>query len=159
MRADRQTRRAGGAALAVAVTLGLLALMPAPAQAQSESCQKDFQKVMEPRMALVQRINGFAKKRPTATQACQTLRSLRAADTRLIKWMEENKDWCQLPDELLSQAKTGTQGTIRAQNQACGAAAQQARQIRQVQQQQASGGGTPRAPAVGSGVRLPQGAL
>jgi hypothetical protein len=129
------------------------------ALAQSPACQGDFEKVMGPRMALIQRINGFRNRRPTAAQACQTLRSLRAADLRLIKWMSDNKDWCQIPDETIAQAQAGTQNTVRAQNQACGAASQQARQLRQLQEQQAGGGGVPRAPAVGSGVRLPQGAL
>jgi hypothetical protein len=159
MRADGHAGQTGGVARALALAAGLVLLAPAAASAQSESCQNDFQKVMGPRVALIERINGFAKKRPTAAQACQTLRSLRAADLRLIKWMEDNKDWCQLPDELLTQAKSGTQNTVRAQNQACGAAAQQARQLRQLREQQAGGGGQPRAPAVGSGVRLPQGAL
>jgi hypothetical protein len=155
MRNDRNKNHHGGA---IAGTLVALALSTVPAAAQSESCRNDFQKVMGPRMALIERINGFQKRRPTATQACQTLRSLRAADVRLIKWLEENKDWCQLPEEILTQAKAGTANTVRAQNQACGAAAQQARQQRQIREQQA-GGGAPRAPAVGSGVRLPQGAL
>jgi hypothetical protein len=129
------------------------------ALAQSAACQGDFEKVMGPRMAIIQRINGFRNRRPTAAQACQTLRSLRAADLRLIKWMNENKDWCQIPEETVAQAQAGTQNTVRAQNQACGAASQQARQLRQQQQQQAGGGGGGRPPAVGSGVRLPQGAL
>ncbi|MGL5115844.1 MAG: hypothetical protein ACRC7G_04330 [Beijerinckiaceae bacterium] len=150
--------------VAAGLVAASFAFVPADqAQAQSASCQGDFAKVMQPRMDLIQRINGFAKKRPSAGQACSTLGQLAAADTRLIKWMEENKDWCQIPDDLLEQVK-GSQGQVsRSRGQACNAAKQQASQIqraraqqRAAQQQQAGGGG---APAVGSGVRLPSGAL
>jgi hypothetical protein len=145
--------------LAAGLLLGSSMLAPQEALAQSASCQEDFKKVMDPRMALIQRINGFRNKRPTAAQACQALRSLRAADGRLITWLQANKDWCSIPDEVLEQAQQSAAGASRAQAQACNAAAQQARQQRQIQEQQAGEGGAPRAPAVGSGVRLPTGAL
>ncbi len=128
------------------------------ALAQS-SCQTDFQKVMEPRMALVQRINGFRNKRPTPQQACSTLTQLVAAEARLSKWVEENKDWCQIPDSVVEQLKGSQAGASRARGQACGAARQQASAIARARAQQraAQSGGGP--PPVGSGVRLPQGAL
>jgi hypothetical protein len=128
-----------------------------PAQAQS-SCQTDFQKLLEPRMALVQRINGFAQRRPTAQVACSTLSQLVAQDGKLNKWIEENKDWCQIPDNVVEQFKTGAGQASRARGQACGAARQQASAVARARaQQRAAQGGGP-AP-VGSGVRLPQGAL
>jgi hypothetical protein len=129
-----------------------------PAMAQQAGCAADFQKFMAPRQALIERINGFQKRRPSAQQACSTLGQLVSADSRLGKWVDENKDWCQIPEEMVEQLKTGAGQAQRARGQACGAAKQQASAVARARAQQraAQGGG---APAVGSGVRLPSGAL
>jgi hypothetical protein len=130
------------------------------ASAQASNCQTDFQKVMAPREALMQRINGFRTKRPTAGQACTTLGQLVAADSRVLKWMTENKDWCQIPDSLVEQLQGASGQVSRSRGQACAAAKNQASQIARARAAQAraqQGGGGP--PPVGSSVRLPQGAL
>ncbi len=139
---------------AALAAVALLALGGA-AQAQSASCQTDFQKVMEPRQKLIDRINGFRNKRPTATQACSTLGSLVAADRKLIDWMTENKDWCQIPDQLIEQVQQASGQASRSRANACQAAKNQANQQARARSQQQGAS----APAVGSGVRLPQGAL
>ncbi len=137
---------------------GLLALTAGGAHAQS-SCQNDFQKLMQPRQALIERINGFRTRRPTPQVACSTLSQLVAADAKLSKWVSENKDWCSIPDSVVEQLQAGTAQAQRARGQACGVARQQANAIARARAQQraAQSGGGPA--AVGSGVRLPQGAL
>jgi hypothetical protein len=146
--------------LAVAC-LGMAVVSGGEAQAQASNCQADFQKVMAPRQTLIGRINGFRNKRPTADQACSTLSQLVAADGRAVKWMTENQDWCQIPEELITQLKGASGQAVGSRNQACGAAKNQRAQIARARAAQAraaqQGGGG--APAVGSGVRLPQGAL
>jgi hypothetical protein len=145
----------GLAAMACAVTVS------GQAAAQATSCQTDFQKYMGPRLALIERINGFQKRKPTPGQACSTLGQLVAVDGRLSKWMGENKDWCQIPESVVEQLQTGAGQAARARNQACSAAKNQSVQIARARaaQQRAAQGGGGGAPAVGSGVRLPQGAL
>ncbi len=131
------------------------------AQAQGSNCQTDFQSMMSPRQALIGRINGYRNKKPTADQACATLNQLVAADGRVVKWMTENQDWCQIPEDLINQLKGASTQAVGSRNQACGAAKNQRSQIARARAAQAraaqQGGGGP--PAVGSGVRLPQGAL
>jgi hypothetical protein len=138
----------------------LSALAPGEARAQQSSCQTDFQKLMEPRQNLIKRINGFQQRRPTPQAACSTLSQLVAADAKLSKWVGENKDWCQLPDEMVEQLQASTGQAQRARGQACGAARQQASAIARARAQQraAQSGGGGQAP-IGSGVRLPSGAL
>lgn len=142
-----------------AASLGAGLLAAGEAAAQSSSCQADFQKIMEPRQKLIERINGFRNKRPTAGQACSTLGQLVTADGKLMAWLGENKEWCQIPDALIEQLKEATGQASRSRGQACQAAKNQASQIARARAQQRAaqqGGG---APPVGSGVRLPQGAL
>jgi hypothetical protein len=142
----------------IMIGASLLAMGAGDARAQS-SCTDDFQKLMQPRQNLIQRINGFQQRRPTPGQACSTLSQLVAADAKLSKWIGENKDWCSIPDSVVEQLQAGTAQAQRARGQACGAAKQQATNIARARAQQRaaqSGGG--QAP-VGSGVRLPSGAL
>jgi hypothetical protein len=145
---------------AAAVLVAGVFVTPDQAHAQASNCQTDFQKVMAPREALMQRINGFRNKRPTAGQACSTLGQLVTADGNVLKWMTENKDWCQIPDTLVEQLQTAGGQVSKSRAQACSAAknqvTQQARaRAAQARAQQGGGG----APPIGSGVRLPQGAL
>jgi hypothetical protein len=143
-----------------AVLLGMSFFIPTSgAQAQASNCQADFQKVMGPRQTLIERINGFRNKRPSAGQACSTLGQLVSADGRLIKWLTENKDWCQIPDQLIEQVQGSTGQASRSRAQACGAAKNQQTQIARARANQARAQQGSGAPPVGSGVRLPQGAL
>ncbi len=148
--------------LAVLLSLSTMALIggASGASAQGAGCAEDFQKRMAPRMALIERINGYQKRRPTPGVACSTLGQLVSADANLSKWVSENKDWCQIPDSVVEQLTTAAGQAQRARGQACGVAKQQAAAIARARAQQRAaqqGGGG--APAVGSGVRLPQGAL
>jgi hypothetical protein len=151
---------AGRISVVVTVLAAGVLLTPGQAHAQASNCQTDFQKVMAPREALMQRINGFRNKRPTAGQACSTLGQLVTADGNVLKWMTENKDWCQIPDSLVEQLQTASGQVSKSRGQACTAAKNQVTQqarARAAQARAQQGGGS--APPVGSGVRLPQGAL
>jgi hypothetical protein len=128
-----------------------LAIFAQQASAMPASCQADFQKYNDDRQAAVDRINSFNKKRPTAQAACAAFGTLTGAEARLIKWMTENKDWCQIPDVFFDQIKQAAGQTTKVRGQVCTAARREAA---------GEGGGGPRgAPPPGAGVRLPQGAL
>lgn len=130
--------------------------LAAGAQNMPESCQKEFVPLMQKRQAYIEEINGYKKKKPTAAKACNTFKNLAAHNKKIGDWMTSQKDWCQVPDEMVKGVADAQKQIEQTRGNVCGAAAKQAAQIRQMQRQQQQGGG--RAPA-GSGVRLPQGAL
>jgi hypothetical protein len=128
----------------------LMAAAASPAWAMPASCQADFQKYTGERQAAVDRINAFNKKRPSAQAACAAFGNLTGAEARLIKWMTENKDWCQIPEAFFTQIQQAAGQTTKVRGQVCTAAKREAQ----------GGGAAPRgAPPPGAGVRLPQGAL
>lgn len=135
----------------IALPVLLLASHVAPATAMPASCQADFQKYTNDRQVAVDRINAFNKKRPTAQAACGAFGTLTSAEARLIKWMTENKEWCQIPDAFFQQIKQAAEQTAKVRGQVCTAAKREA--------EGAAGGGPRGAPPPGAGVRLPQGAL
>lgn len=121
------------------------------AHAMPASCQVDFKKFSEERQSALERINGFNKKRPTAQVACGAFNNLSDVETRFLKWMSDNKDWCQIPDDFVNQFKGANGATQKARGQICTAARQQ---------QEGGAAAAPRgAPPPGAGIRLPGGAL
>lgn len=144
-----------GIRLATGATALLMA--SSASYAVPESCA-EFPKIVAPRIALIEKLNGFKAHKPTAAEACRVMTSLTQADKRILDWMIANKDWCQVPDEQIAQLKQSSEQSNGFKGKACAAAANQAKQIEQLKRAQAQGGGGPSAPP-GSGIRLPQGAL
>lgn len=130
---------------------GLLLFSAERAAAMTASCQQELDDLGQVRLEVIKRINGFSKKRPTAKQACSAFGELVSAEAKMLKWMQDNQEWCQLPEQLLASFKQGSQQAVKARGQACTAAKREAAG--------GGGGGAPRGPAPGGGVRLPQGAL
>lgn len=120
--------------------------------AMSASCQQELDKHGTAREEAIQKINAFNKKRPTATAACGAFNNLTGIENAMLKWMVDNQTWCQLPDPFVEQFKQAVGQTTKVRGQVC-TAAKKEKQMRE------QGGGAQRGPAVGGGVRLPQGAL
>ena len=137
---------------------GGIALGAGPALAMPESCEKDFGPMMQKRQGYINTINGYNKRKPTAQQACSTFQGLSTQNKKMTEWMTAQKDWCQIPDDMLKGITEAQVQLDQTRANVCNAAAKQAQQIKQMKaraarQQQAQ------QPGVGSGVRLPQGAL
>lgn len=133
----------------VAVLVAISSLGAGYAGALTPSCQADLDKHGSARLEVIQRINAFGKKRPTAKVACGTFGELVSAEAKMLKWMDDNKDWCQLPEAFIEDFRKGTQQGLKARGQICTAAKREA----------AGAGAAPRGPAPGSGIPLPKGAL
>ncbi len=116
--------------------VGGLFLLAAPAMAQS--CETDigeFQKKRAVQMENISKLQqkGDGKLDPVA--ACPMLRSLSSVEQSMLAYMEKNQNWCNIPDEVLTNVKEGTGKTSGIAKQACALAAQLKKQ------QQAGGGG------------------
>ena len=88
-------------------------------------------------IAQLNKMNKGGKAQLDATAACPKLRSLAAAEGRLVSYLEKNKDWCNVPDQFVENAKTGRDKSAAFAGKACKVAAQ----IEKMKQQQAQGGG------------------
>ena len=139
--------------------LAALPLLLLAAPAQAIDCQADFGKIMQSRQAVIERVNSFAKKKPTAAQACSTFRQLGGVNAKAVEFVTKNKEWCQIPDNIAEGLQSETTQVKTAQGQACGAASKQAQMLKvaRARAAQAPQGGPSGLP--GSGVRLPGGAL
>ena len=107
-------------------------------------CNEDFGKLMTKRMAEVTALNKISKANggkldPVA--ACPRLKNLAAAEGEVVAYMTKNKDWCSLPDDLVtkmteSRGKTSSIA-VKACNMAVMMKKQQQQQAQQTTQEQA----------------------
>jgi hypothetical protein len=127
-----------------------LAAAASSAMAQQQTCQADFQRLAQARMAQIQRLNaigkaGHGKIDPMA--ACPAARALLSTEGAMLAYMTRNKEWCSIPDQIIQQFQQARARNQTFASQACSAAAK----FKQMQEQQ-------RAAAAngGAGVAQPQ---
>lgn len=135
---------------------------PQAAPAGGSSCDKDFSKLANARVAQIAALNrlskgGKGKMDPIA--ACSKLQGLAGIEARMVAYVEKNQDWCGIPDNVVGNIKKGRQNTVAFAGKACGAAANFRKMLaqRNVQRRSAaSSGGSQPGPQV---QRLPAGPL
>jgi hypothetical protein len=136
----------------------------APAFAQSSACQEG-QKILQERQGLIQQINKLTSsgknKQIDPRAACSIFTKLVTNGTAGQKWMTDNKDWCQIPDQLVQSFAEDHKRSQQFKGQACGAAAKMAEMEKRAKQQQTQQGGI--AGKMGGGLTgtltVPKGAL
>ncbi len=133
--------------------LSFLATLLAASGALAQSCQEDFQKLTQKRMAGIEALNnigkaGKGKMDPEA--ACPAARRLVTVETEMMNYLAKNKEWCNIPDNVVDGFKDARNKTQGFASQACAAAAK----MKQMRDQAAAGGGGMMAPP-----KLPAGPL
>jgi hypothetical protein len=134
----------------------LLACVANGGAAQAQSCQEDFQKLTERRMAQIQALNALGKAgkgKMDPTSACAVSKKLVGVEGEMAGYMTKNKEWCNIPDQVLEGFKTAAAKTKGFSAQACTAAAKMKQMMDQQREQAASGGG------MGAPPKLPAGPL
>lgn len=131
--------------------LSLLALIVASSGAYAQqSCQEDFQKLSEKRMAGIQALNalgkaGKGKMDPVA--ACPAAKRLVSVETEMLNYMTKNKEWCNVPDNVVDNFKEARAKTQAFASQACAVAAK----AKQMREQAEAGGGMMAPPKLPAG--------
>ena len=111
----------------------------APALAQS--CGDDLQKLGQRRDAEMASINSMIKanghKQIDPIPFCAKSGGLLAAENAMIAYMEKNKDWCGIQDEMLDTLKSNHAKSAAFAAKACKVAAE----MKKAKEQAANGGG------------------
>ncbi len=103
-------------------------------------CNSDFAALMSKRMTEIGALNkisksGGGKLDPVA--ACPRLRSLAAAEGEVVSYMTKNKDWCNLPDDVVTKMTATHDKTQSFATKACGLVVKM-KQMQAEQQKQAA---------------------
>jgi hypothetical protein len=133
-----------------------------PAAAQASSCQ-DAQKFMGERQTLTQQFQKAAgkDKKIDPRSACSIFGKLVKNGETGLKWLETNKDWCQVPDQFAQNFKQEHEKITKLRGEACDAAAKMAAMEKQARQaaKQAQQGRNPFGGGLTGEYKIPQGAL
>ncbi|WP_158813933.1 hypothetical protein [Methylocapsa sp. S129] len=112
------------------LTAGVLTIST-PSFAQ-QSCGDDLKRMSEKREVELNKINQMvqaAKGKPmNPALFCAQSGGLNAAENALIAYMEKNKDWCGIPDEVVTSLKENHLKSLAFSNKACSVAAQMKKQ-------------------------------
>ncbi len=129
----------------------------AAVQAAEDPCQT-LGKLLGDRVQVIQRIQSYKDKKPTADEACGTFKSLAKLNVTAVSAIERDGAWCRAPEGLAENLKSQQSQIELGQTNACKAAADQ-------KKAQGNAAGAPRAPfggsddVLGGAMKLPQGAL
>jgi hypothetical protein len=88
---------------------------------QQAACQEDFMKL---RTEIEKR--GLALKnaqKAGAAEACKLLRNFTAAESQMLKFLNDKKSACNIPDQVIKQASEGHTKSTAMRNQVCQVAA------------------------------------
>ena len=153
MSGSRLKPRNGFLALSVAAALGGSATA---ALAQASGCG-DLQGQLLQRKAIGDRITASGtKKQIDAKLACTAFTQLVQNGVTLIKWVEANKEWCQVPDSFVESIKADHGKAQAIRSKACTFAA---RQTEAEKQSRNGGGGLLGGGGLSGSTAMPQGAL
>ena len=105
-------------------------------------------------MAQIQVLNslgkaGKGKMDPNA--ACPAAKKLVGIEGEMLAYMSKNKDWCNIPDNVVDSFKQARAKTQNFAGQACTVAAKMKKMMEQQREQAANGGGFGAPPKLPSG--------
>ena len=125
-------------AAALVVATGSLAAVALPATlAFAGDCNADIAGLSAKRQTFIDQLNTLSKKsagKLDPVASCPTLRGLVSTEGNLLKYLEANKNWCNVPDEVVANLKTADVKSQQFATQACNFAAQ----AKKAKEQQAS---------------------
>lgn len=145
-----------GLAAAVLIVVGT-----GTASAQGAAGCTDVQPMLTQRKSIGERLSSATKggKQLDAKFACASFNQLVSNGQTLIKWIDANKDWCQIPDTFADGIKVDHNRAIGIRSKACGVAAKQAQMEKQAREGGGAQGGLLGGGGLSGPTRLPQGAL
>jgi hypothetical protein len=152
-RTARLGLRAGAFVLAGMI---MAPLIPTAATAQGVGCG-DIQKFLIERKTIAGSLSPKKGQQLDARFACSGFGKLVSNGSALIKWVDTNKDWCQIPETFVSGIKADHERATAIRSKACGIAAKQTQMEKQAKQ--GGGGGLLGGPGLEGQMRVPQGAL
>jgi hypothetical protein len=142
------------AGLAVALSLG----SAGSAMAQSAACG-DIGKQLTARKSIVDRLQKLGNKNIDPRQACTFFGQLVQNGSVLIKWVDANKEWCQVPDTFAEGIKADHERAQTMRGKACAVAAQVTKAEKRAREAGPGGGGLLGGNSLEGQYRMPQGAL
>jgi hypothetical protein len=92
---------------------------PPPPQQQVPPCFKDFAPLRAEAEKRAKTLQAAMQKKPTRDEACSLIKHFSAAEAKVVKFVQDNAQWCGIPPEATTQMKANHGRTLRTQQQIC----------------------------------------
>lgn len=119
-------------ASAMALTLLTVGAVLAPGGARAD-CMTDFSAIREDMQTKGKALEAAGKRKAPPQELCPLFRAYTASEAKLAKYLSDNKEWCQIPDQAIQQSQESNKKSAALRDKVCAAAANGA----------AAGGGKP----------------
>lgn len=86
-------------------------------------CQTDFVSIRQEMEEKGKALQAAGKAKAPPQELCPLFRAYVSAETKLTKYLSDNKDWCQIPDQAIVQARESNQKSAALRDKVCAAAA------------------------------------
>jgi len=117
-------RRALPVMCVVALFAGSAKAQFGPAAPQQEPpCAADFSKLREDTEKKAAAIKAAGERKASPKEACQLFGAFVTAQTKMLKFANENATWCGIPNQVMVSLKEGIAKTSEVRNRVCQVAA------------------------------------
>ena len=82
-------------------------------------CQGEFTKMTSLRTTLTQKLNKMSGEKASPVTVCNDLNKLFSLEKRIFQWVNKNKEWCQIPDNIAVNVKKSAEGTAKIAQNVC----------------------------------------
>jgi hypothetical protein len=110
-------------AFCFALALGTLAMAGRPAWAQFPAPQgaqcNDFSKLSAEAQKRSAAVGAAMKAKADRKQLCTLMTSFVAAETTVVKFLEDNKVWCGVPEQVITTSKANHEKSLKFRTMAC----------------------------------------
>ena len=94
-------------------------MAPPQQQQQAPPCMKDFMPLRAEAEKRAMTLKATMEKKPTREEACSAFKSFTAAESKMVKYIKENAQWCGIPAEVPTQMQAQHSRMLKTQNQIC----------------------------------------
>ena len=91
----------------------------APPQQQVPPCMKDFAPLRAEAEKRAMALKATMEKKPSREEACAMFKTFSAAESKMVKYIQENAQWCGIPAQVPAQMKANHSRMLKTQNQIC----------------------------------------
>lgn len=110
-------------AFSLAIALLAIPLTQVSAQIGAPPQCNDFLPMRQDIEARAMAIKAASDRKAPAAEACQLFKGYATAESKMIKFMEDNRVWCGVPPEAIKSIKTAHSRTLQMRQNICNAGA------------------------------------
>lgn len=108
--------------LTLAMSAACVATALAAGAARAD-CQSDAMSIRQEIEEKGKVLQAAIKKKSDPQTLCPLFKAYTAVEAKWVKFLGDNKDWCQIPAQVIEQAASGSKKAVEVRNNVCNAAA------------------------------------